>query len=543
MILRCLLLATSLCQVCAAGAWAQYHPDHPRVKGMVDRGLEYLTSSDQQQFRGAGGYETGQQILVGYAVLKATGDIEHPRVREAVEASVRLANGLSSFRERGESKIVYETSMAAVLLASVDYGKYAPQLNSILSWFEQVQKPHGGFGYLERSTGDTSQVQYVILALWTMQQAGMDVPVGLVEDTLKYLKATLDPSGGWGYQGVLGNGRLVPQDGVTKSLATAGAGAVLIGGDILGFYGQRKRVNDTDEGIPDAFVRIDLREKLRAERRLVSMSRSDTEGVVNAARRYQNQTRFSGGFWYFYWRYSQERYESFVEIVENQQAKSPDWYNEGVEDLAARQADDGSFGAIGPRDHTGYQANTAFSILFLIRSTQKAIGKLDSGQVFGGYKLPDDVSTIKMVGDRIVSDEETSVENLLSMLEEDRAAGVEVGLLPKDLQLTRDPTQRKQQVARLARLLISEDPQARRIAAKLLGRSDDLNQVPELIFALSDPDPYVPSIAEEGLRLLSRKLTAGSLPVDPDSSQRQAAVEYWKKWYLGLRPDYIFIER
>lgn len=507
---------------------------------MVDRGVAYLKTTGGNA--GGAGYGAGERALVAYTLLKATGEPDQPSVATGVRAAVNIARSLVSYRENGESKIVYEASIAAILLANIDAAKYQVELITIRDWLVGIQKPHGGFGYLSKPTGDTSQVQYVMLALWTMQQVGMDVPVAPVESCVNYLRATMDPSGSWGYQGVVSNGRLVPQDMPSKSLGTAGVGALIISGDLLGVFGKRRNVNDEEEGIPDAFVRIDLRAKLRAERKQVSLSRSDFDGPITLANRYQNTSRFSGAYWYFYWRYSQERYESFLEIVEGKQEKSPSWYNQGVEELAAHQEENGSWGTTWKRDIYSADVCTAFSVLFLIRSTQKAIGKLDEGVVHGGYGLPTDVSTIKMVGDRIVSAEETSVENLLEMLEAEEAADVEVGMLPTNLKLDADPAQRKQQVARLARLLLGQDPFARRVAAKLLGRSEDLNQVPELVFALGDDDPYVPMIAEESLRLLSRKLTAGKLSAEPSLADRKAAADYWKSWYLGLRPDYIFIE-
>ncbi len=305
----------------------------------------------------------------------------------------------------------------------------------------------------------------------------------------------------------------------------------------------RKQETDKEDGIPKAFRRIDLIAKMRAERREISMQRSDIEGAMQLAIRYQNTTQFNNPNWYFYWRYSQERYESFREIVEGRQEKSPAWYNEGVVELASLQDANGAWGTGGRRSNlTPVDVDTAFAILFLIRSTQKAIGKLDEGLTFGGYSLPNDVSKIKMVGDRIVSDAETSVENLLTMLEGE-GNQVQIGLLPDNLQLTSDPVQRKEQIARLSRLLSSQDPSARKIAAKLLGRSEDLDQVPDLIYALSDPNDEVPQIAEESLRLLSRKLKSGKLGNNPSPAERQTAIELWKKWYLGLRPDYIFVER
>lgn len=525
----------------AQSSLGQYSPDHPKVVTMVDRAIKFL---EEAKGRTAAGFQAGENILVGYTLFKVTGDDKHPKVQLGINAATQLANSLGRSREPGE-KVVYEASLGAVLLATVDAAKFRPQLLQTVNWLGAVQKPHGGFGYLDRPTGDTSQVQYAILAMWTLHEAGLEIPTPLVEGTLRYLVATADPSGAWGYQGRLGNGRLVKQEDVSKSLATAGIGATIIGGDILGFYGERKKAADEDDGIPEAFERIDLKEKLRAERKELTMSRSDTDGIISLGARFQNSVGFTGGPWYYYWRYSQERYESFVEIVQGKQSKSPGWYNDGVNQLAAVQAADGSWGGDGDRFRTATMTqhiDTSLAVLFLIRSTQKAIGKLDEGLTFGGYQLPGDVSQIKMVGDKVVSDAETSVENLLEMLEAD-GDDVQAGLLPDDLQLATDPKVRKQQVARLSRLLSSGDYSARRIAAKLLGRSEDLDLVPDLIYALTDPDPEVPRIAEESLRLLSRKLTAGKLAAAPTAPQREAAVKFWKEWYLGLRPDYIFIER
>ncbi|GIW97221.1 MAG: hypothetical protein KatS3mg111_0554 [Pirellulaceae bacterium] len=518
-------------------AAAQYHPEHPRVQQMVDQGIKYLRDPANQN---ANVYPIGEPILVGYTVYKVTGEAEDPLVVRGLRVAQDLANSLPNWREQGESKVVYEASIAAVMLATVDAKKYEPELGLILDFLQRIQKPHGGFGYLAKPTGDTSQTQYVMLAMWTLDQVGVPVPFDSVEATIRYLRATMDPSGGWGYQGKIGVGRLVQQDTVTKSLATAGAGALLIGADILGLFGKRRRMGEEDEGIPEAFVRVDLLDK--QQRKRIELTRADIEGPLSLALRYQQQhARFAGGYWYYYWRYSQERFESFLEIVNGKQEKSPAWYNEGVEDLAKRQNDEGGWSA---ETMSPANINTAFAILFLIRSTQKAIGKIDEGLAFGGYGLPTDISNVRLMGNRIVSEAETSVQNLLEMLEKDEASNIQVSLVPDHLKLSDDPQERQAQVARLSRLLVSGNYAARRVAAKLLGRSDDIAVAPDLIFALTDPDPMVPKIAEESLRLLSRKLLVRHFGDEPPTYQQRAdAVDFWKRWYLGLQPDYVFIDR
>ena len=523
-------------------AHAQYHPEHPDVKTMVNRAITYLeTSEDRRSVLGE--YAEGGPILVGYTVYKVTGDDAHPLVKQGLNKARELCGNLNKRRHGSESKIVYEASIACVFLCSVDAAQYDDEIRETLFWFEQVQKNHGGFGYLGRSTGDTSQVQYVMLALWTMKEVGIDVPPGIVEGAIRYLKSTMDPSGAWGYQGRVSNGGLVKQEKVSKSLATAGLGALIIGGDVLNLYGERdKSAKNKEDGIPEVFRRVDLEARKKRNMGVVTMTRADTDGAVKLGINYQVRNNFSG-MWFYYWLYSQERYESFVEIVNDRQEKSPPWYNAGVKTLMKIQGPDGEWGSTASKsDHTPPHVSTALAVLYLIRSTQKSIGKLNEGLTVGFDKFPMDVTNVRPVGNSLVSDQEATVNGILKMLEDGAVDGIDSDLIPKDLQLTDDPKQRKEQINRLSRLLTGPSWAARRVAAKLLGRAEQIDVVPDLIYALSDDDPIVPMVAEESLRLISRKLTAGDLKKQPSGEDRTKAIKYWKEWYLGLRPDYIFVD-
>ncbi len=530
--LLCVQMLTPL-----SSAQAQnYTPEHEKVQAMVNRGASFLMKSTDR----SADYDGGKAALIAYTLLKVTGDPELPEVKEGIATALQMARGLRSARH--SETIVYSIGVAAVLLAEADPVAYRSELETILSWFISVQKSHGGFGYLDKPTGDTSQVQYAMLALWTLYKAGLDVPPATIEGAIRYLVATQDPTGGWGYQGVIptGPGR-TQQTQVTKSLSTAGSCSILIAGDILGFYRQMKRGNDEEDGIPDAFVRTDMLKKRVDGKRELTLKREDIDRNIDDAVQYQSRVEFSSGFFYYYWRYSQERYESFLEVRDAKQNKSPAWYNRGVTELASLQEANGAWTQAKKADYTGDDVCTCFAMLFLIRSTQKAIGKINEGLLAGGYGLPDDVSSVRRIGDRIVNDAETSVENLLALMENESTGNVEVGLLPENLKLSKDPQERKEQVARLSRLLVANDYKSRQLAAKLLGRSEDFDQAPELIYALLDSNDLVPMIAEESLRLLSRKLTAGSLKQNPTLDQKKAAFKYWKDWYLGLRPDYEFV--
>lgn len=498
---------------------------------MVNRGLAYL-----EQNSSSDAYAAGGGALAGYAVLKITGDPEHPRVKQGVQASlgiIRKAVGGST-----DTHIVYDAGVACLLLSAVNPEVYRRELEAARDWFVRIQKSHGGHGYLEgnRSTGDTSQVQYVMLATWSMHNAGIRTPVSSTEASIRYLLATQDPSGSWGYQGVIANSNLVAQSQVSRSLGTAGICALLLACDELKLFGAR---NKDEDGIPKAFERIDNIVRSKNDPK-PTIKRDQVQAAIDRAFTYQDRAAPQGQEWYYYWRYGQERYESLREVVNGKQEKSPAWYNQGVEEFMRTQSPDGSWkNGMAATPHI----DTCFALLFLIRSTQKAIGKLDEGVTFGGYELPKDVSSIRMVGDKIVSNKDTSVENLLSLMEDEKNY-VGEGMLANNMALSKDPAERTQQVARLSRLLDSQNAVARRLSARLLGRSEDLSVVPDLIYALSDEDPFVPKLAEESLRLLSRRLdTVYIREANPKDQQRSAAISYWKNWYLGIKPDFVFLDR
>jgi HEAT repeat protein len=141
----------------------------------------------------------------------------------------------------------------------------------------------------------------------------------------------------------------------------------------------------------------------------------------------------------------------------------------------------------------------------------------------------------------------TSIEDAIKLLESNQDGSTEDKLLADRMVLDIDPTKRKEQLNRFARLLRSPDARARRVAAKLLGRGDDLDFVPDLIFALSEgeQDGQVLRIAENSLRILSRQLTTYILPREGPvtAADRVKAERYWQNWFLSIRPDYVFINQ
>ena len=89
---------------------------------------------------------------------------------------------------------------------------------------------------------------------------------------------------------------------------------------------------------------------------------------------------------------------------------------------------------------------------------------------------------------------------------------------------------------RFRRMLSSRDPGLREVAAWALGRTGDLDVVPDLIGALTDREESVVVAARTGLQLLSRKID-GYGPADPSATEeRKKAAEAWQHWYELIRP-------
>ena len=94
-----------------------------------------------------------------------------------------------------------------------------------------------------------------------------------------------------------------------------------------------------------------------------------------------------------------------------------------------------------------------------------------------------------------------------------------------------------QDVVRLQQLIRGGEPGVRRTAVRMLARRRSLDDVPALLFAMTDPDRPVVLAAREGLRFVSRRFDGYGLPDDYTDRARFDVIEDWKEWYRTVRPD------
>ncbi|EMI54702.1 HEAT repeat domain-containing protein [Rhodopirellula sallentina] len=524
------------------------------VKGTVDDGVAYIEKnfgvkthySLENVF--TGGY--GEHALIAYAHMKVKHDPDSSVVAQGVRSALTIAAQLGGRDNEGhESKLVYAASVSVLLLAEVDRVKYRKQLQVFEQYFRRVQYRNGAYGYPGMQQGDISQTQYAMLALWTLDRAGFRVDYPGVQRTVSWLLRVQDTGGGWPYTAKdPGGPKRISQGGVTPSMAVAGGSALLIAADILRAWGeQESQFNPNIKGLPKGVkLFVEGMDNIAVKRPKV-----DSEAILAAIRdcdaylsKNSPNPAEKNSSWPYYQLYTLERYESFKEIaLKKKPAHSPPWFKAGVGYLKEQKKGLGW----GARSYTTAPVTSSFALLFLIRSTQQAIEQTQQGMLAGGFGLPDDTTSIRVDGTQIKGEPVAeAVTDLLDMLEGEDPNALEGKSLPEDMKLATEPKARKAQIDRLIRLVRgSSSWQARRVAARLLGQSDEMRVVPALIFALDDPDTVVRTYARDGLRFISRKFEGFGMEIQPgekqDYGELRRAQRLWREWYLTMDPGYIFV--
>ncbi|WP_259636168.1 hypothetical protein [Stieleria sedimenti] len=529
------LLAVSLQLVVASTAQA-IKPEDPEVQQMVNRAIGYLEST---KFT-----DEGEVVLAAYTIMKAAPDPTNRVVQEGLEQAKKFVGTVS----RGqEFKSNYHAAVSALLFCEVDPDQYRKELTTLLRYFDEVQPEHGSYTYPQEKNGDTSQTQYVILALWTLDRLGYKVDYSRLQRTMEWFFKVQDIRGAWPYQGEIPTGgRLIQQERITEGMSLAAGATLLIAGDVMGMWGSSKTAEEAGiVGLPKA-VKV-LRNDENTARK-ANNARIKKDAIFGAIGRMENWVRANptpdhvNDRYYYYTCYTTERYRSFLDIARGLPIESePDWYNRIVGELRRSQKPEGGWGET---QHIFGPGNTCFAILFLIRSTKKSLGAGASASTIGGFGFGEDVSGARMQNGQAVSPVPAqSVSNMLELLESDNADELDGKAMIDNAKLPTDPVERTAQLERLSRLLRgSRSWQARRVSAKVLGASDELRVAPALIFALSDPDQIVRAYARDGLRFISRKFEGFGMPDEPTNAEVRTAQRKWREWYKSVQPDHVFLD-
>ena len=279
-----------------------------------------------------------------------------------------------------------------MFLKELDPKAHKAELQTYLDHLLSIQKPHGGWGYAYRDTGDTSMTQYGVLSLWEAEHAGFTVPNTPWEKVAGWLMRTQDPSGAWGYQGNdPGDYKLVPQSGIRNSMASAGLGSLYICADHFQF---RRALIDANSGLPAALQKVrpagQPAQQQAPPQRVIATS-LDVSRLGAALDRgdgwmKENYT-IDPPMYKHYYLYAFERYQSFRELATQQATVAGGWYDDGVYMLQKTQSKEGAWSS-----SSEPMVDTCFAILFLVRSSQKSIAivhHLGPGTLITGRGLPE----------------------------------------------------------------------------------------------------------------------------------------------------------
>ncbi|MGI8982237.1 MAG: hypothetical protein ACR2FY_23640 [Pirellulaceae bacterium] len=511
------LLGTALLM---PGTAAAVTPDTPAVKERVKLALKYLAGVSDSRL--------GGDCLIGLCFFKA-GVEDHPKIAHAIKRCQEASAGSLNVIDN------YSLGIALMFLCEVGPQKHHDVITKFTNEFFTRQQPIGGWSYPNFKTGDTSQTQYAVLGLWMAKNFGkMDIPIDKIEGVCAWLMRTQDPTGGWGYQGVdPGALTKVQQNGVTLTLSASGGGAMYMLADLLQVT-QRVEVANAPKAkaLQDVVVpgKKDPRSPLT-----VILDPGDIKNTLAAADRVLGNGFSAQTQWNHYYMYSLERYHSFREKAGG--GRDNTWYDQGFAHLAKTQKSDGSWeGSDSPI------ICTCLATLFLVRSSQKAIDKkLGEGIAVARMGLPLNVKSIqvtpsgKIVHEGVVIPTDQILE-LIKLGEND-----DVTRLAEEkeaLVLSSDKTERQSQIEKLRNFVGAGNFHARKLAVTTLGKVHDLDNVPRLLYALTDPDPVIVLLADRGLRFISRKVDGVGLPEnEPTTAQVKAAQAAWKAWYLSIRPN------
>jgi hypothetical protein len=523
------LATLALAVIGTSSAQAAVTPQSPEVQKLVAKALKYLEAHQDNRL--------GGKCLIGMTFIKA-GKRDHPRVAEALKE----CRDKITANETDQLLDVYSNGLAIIFLCELSPKEHAREIDWYLNRMKQRQKDHGGWGYHDYPTGDTSQTQYAALSYWQAHQNGFGIDGTSVENLADWLMKTQDPNGCWGYQGLMPpTSSPIAQNDTGCSMLAAGLGSLYICADILALRTALPgEVLTEDKSLPTSLRRVERPSASAAIKRIAPQKTNPAliQETMDQAHKWMDENyQIDIGSKRYYYLYGLERYKSFQEAFAGESNDSPKWYNDGYEFLAEDQAEDGSW-----TGYCGAECDTAFATLFLLRSTQKMIReKLGEGTLLAGRGLPTNLSRAKLRnGELIVEQVHTKVDELLSMID-----GGEEGVLDE---LARDPSQLivekvdKQSARRLQQLVRGGEPEVRVLAARALARGGDLDYVPTLLYAMTDPDHRVVIEARNGLQFISRKFEGFGPPDNFTDAQRFEALDKWKRWYLSVRPAAVLEE-
>lgn len=539
------------------------------VDAAIDRGRNYLLTVRPRRFS-----DDGYSSLRLYALLKAKAAKDDPTVVELIKLVESHFPGGVYSPGVGSHEKTYCAGVDAMILLELDKEKYTPQLIMIRDYLLGQQLENGGFNYTGTMTnnGDTSVTQYAMLGLWAVSRAGIDVPDGAFQACARWHAETRQRDGGHAYNpnprnskstlnmtvsavGSLGICKLffaeeqeTPGESREEQLRAAAAQPAEVTPDappvryglLTPIVPEPEEEQPKDERPRDP---IEVPETLdRFEE--TSISRAQASKLMRPALGWIDarfQVRRTGQFASYYY-YSLERAGT---LSDREEFGGSDWFEACSDYLVSTQNSNGAWTMDARHD-----ADTAFCLLFLTRSTQQLVGKkrkkaedrYGGGLLIGGRGLPKDLTQFGKAEPKKVRIQ-TPLEKLLADLANaDESSLPEIQeKLVEEIQLG-DHSVLIGQSDKLVEMTTNPRGDVRRVAAWAIGRTGELTLARHVLPLFDDPDPAVLTEARNAMAWIARRPDAYGVPEyppaeDPQLQQwRDDAWRKWGRWYLEQSP-------
>ncbi len=537
-------------------AQTKYNPDDPAVEKIVQPMIEYIRKNSPE-----GGI--GRRSLVALAIIESTKrylgyvPVKDPLVIDACNQIASEMRKDSWDTASVDFNTMYAPCLAVLVLCEVDKEKYREEIIQLLAFIDSRQQGHGPWGYRSEPTvGDTSQVQYVALAAWVARNAGFEVKTTWGKGALDWLVKTQRNNsfdskgdGGWGYKD--GNTRETRQP-----IVAAGASTVYMIADWFGLNPKatnvvRKRKDDIE--LPrDVSVFVERKKgkdgkpikKAVIEYNREQLGQCKTRANAWFGRNFAAEERL----WNYYFLYAFERYAFFRETAEGPlTGRMKNWYDQGVEQILKDLENDdtgGKFVPDGPVAEADHTVNTALAVLFLVRSTQILADSNKTGELKGNQGFAS--GELKKRGGKLIGEEIARSTDELMKLLDDPANKDDLNRIKdsfKSLKLNGDSRSKAKQRAFIRGLVTHRKYGPRYVGVRYLANQREIDNVPALIYALSDPAADIALMAHNGLRFISRKIDTISLPANPKDDDFMRAKIQWEKWYLSIRPNAELLDK
>ncbi|HMO14264.1 MAG TPA: hypothetical protein PKD64_01415 [Pirellulaceae bacterium] len=531
-------------------AQKEFGPTHEVVQEMMEKAIRYLERVPASEFQ--------DSVLFGLAAYKAmvwTAPTEadakkHPLVVAGLNRVKKLfADG--DMERESSFEANYAAAILIIFLLDIDAEGYQREVQYLLDLLLRNQQRSGAWGYVSSPDhGDTSQMQYVGLALWLADRSGYNIRPEVGKRALEWMIQTQGSSGGWIYN-IPPMARSDPSGLVERpSLAASGAGTVYVLAEWLQLAtrqsAQARQAREMAElafelqlRLPPAVTEYnpDRPEEVLGNAKVAFDISKLRESMARSNAYFNSNFRPDPIDYTYYYLYAFERYASLREIVDGDVGRNfQDWYDQGVRYLRGVQNANGSFPQARGM-HVTQARSTALAVLFLTRSMQQSLRRKLESTLVGNEGFGDGVLEERRGGGVFSQEVQRDVDEMLELLDGQSDDELRERLIKSIEETDFASGSLASQLGKLREYLNHRDADIRLVVVKKIGKVRDLDSVPGLIFALTDPDERVGVAAHDGLRFISRKVDSFALSPDPTLGELAEMKKRWIDWYFSVRPD------